>query len=101
MGIDIRDKLMVGVSYGELEEWLENKAEDDEYDGCIQSVIEDYFEHMSPYYDSDREKWFVGFYVPNHQDVNEELFQVIDETAHQFKELTGLTPRLKGGAHVY
>ncbi|MNT97644.1 hypothetical protein D3C72_2400110 [compost metagenome] len=56
---------------------------------------------MSPYYDSDREKWFVGFYVPNHQDVNEELFQVIDETAHQFKELTGLTPRLKGGAHVY
>lgn len=106
MGVDTRDKLLVGVSYEELEDFFEkviSLGETDKHVACENSldVIECYFDYISPYYDSDKEDWFIGFKIPNHQEVNDEWWEVVKETAYQFELLTGLKPRIKGGAHVY
>jgi len=105
MGIDVDSKLMVGCSYGELEEFFgkiieegetsEHEALDDAGD-----VIECYFEYASPYYDSCPEDWFIGFKIPNYQEVTDDWYEVVKETAHQFELLTGVTPRVRGGSHV-
>lgn len=104
MGIDITDKLMVGASYGELEHFFKQKIEehiDDDHSYGTYDVVEEYFEYISPYYDSDPSDWFIGFAVPNYQEPTAEWFEIVQETAHQFEILTGVKPRLKGGAHVY
>lgn len=99
MGIDISDKLMVGVDAHELESWFNRMG--DETGRYRHELTYQYFEYMSPYYDSDPSDWFIGFIVPNCQEPNQDWFEVVQETAHQFELLTGVKPRLKGGAHVY
>lgn len=104
MGVDIRNSLLVGASYGELEEWFDGKVEENEHeyeDFGIQDVIEEYFEYASPYYDSSVEDQFFGFKIPNYHEMNEEWWQVVKEAAHQFELLTGVKARIRGGAHVY
>ena len=98
MGIDTDSKLLVGCSYGELEAFFEAK----ELEGLdIYEVIEEYFEYMSPWYDSEPEYWFIGFKIPNHQPVTKEWFDEVQEACHQFQLLTGVKARIKGGAHVW
>ena len=99
MGIDISDKLMVGVDAPELDSWFNRMEDETDLDKC--ELIEQYFDYMSPYYDSDPSHWFIGFTVPNYQGPDQDWFDVVQETAHQFEILTGVKARLKGGAHVY
>lgn len=104
MGIDIRDRLMVGATYDELTEFFEKKIdehEEDEYLYDAGDVIEEYFDHMSPYYDSSRYEWFIGFRVDNDEYVDQELFNNLRKAAEKFETLTGVKATLKGGAHVF
>lgn len=101
MGIDISNSLLVGASYGELEEWIENKIEEDDEDLCVQDIVEEYFDSASPYYDSLIEEQLFGFRVPNYHEVNSDWWAIVEEVAHQFELLTGVKPRIRGGAHVW
>jgi hypothetical protein len=101
MGIDISNSLLVGASYDELEEWIENKIGESYAEFCAQDVIEEYFESASPYYDSPTEEHFLGFKVPNYHEVNGDWWVIVEETAHQFELLTGVKARIRGGAHVW
>lgn len=106
MGIDIRDRLMVGASYDELSDFFENiiaLGETEEHlaledDG---EVIETYFDYMSPYYDSSMDEWFIGYRIDNEEDISQDLFNIIRKKAQEFEELTAVTATLKGGAHVF
>lgn len=105
MGIDIRDRLMIGAYVNELGEFFNRLIEegDEEYDsyGDRGEVIEVYFDYMSPYYDSDIDDWFVGYCVKNEQEVGSSLYESIHLLAEKFEEVTGVPAVLKGGAHVY
>ena len=105
MGIDIRDKLMVGADVSDLEDFFarliaEGDEEYDSYEGRLE-VIEMYFDYMSPYYDSDIDDWFVGYRVENEQQVGASLYESIRLLSEKFEELTGVEAVLKGGAHVF
>ena len=106
MGIDVSNSLMVGCSYGELEEFFERviEAGETKEHGVLDDagdVIEHYFDYASTYYDSDREYWFIGFAVPNLKVPDEDWFNCVKETAKEFEDLTGIKPRIRGGAHVW
>lgn len=101
MGIDISNSLLVGASYEELEDWIEQKIEENDEDLCAQDIIEEYFNHASPYYDSPTEEHFLGFKVPNYHEVNGDWWTIVEEVAHQFELLTGVKPRIRGGADVW
>lgn len=105
MGIDIRDRLMVGADVSKLEDFFTRLIEegDEDYDSYEDKgeVIEVYFNYMSPYYDSDVDDWFVGFRVYNEQPANSALYESINVLVEKFEKLAGVTPVLKGGAHVY
>jgi hypothetical protein len=101
MGIDVSHSLLVGASYDELEDWLENKVGEYAEDIDTQDIIEEYFETASPYYDSPLDDQFLGFRIPNFQAVNEDWWEVVKETAHQFELLTGVKASIRGGAHVW
>lgn len=98
MGIDINDRMLVGASYEDLEGFFEAK----ELEGLdVQDTIEEYFVSMSPYYDAGSQECFYGLKIPNNQQVNEDWWEVVKETAYQFEQLTGVKPRIRGGAHVW
>ena len=106
MGIDVDHSLLVGASYQELENFFEKiieLGETNKHEACTgyQEVIECYFNYASPYYDSDPEDWFLGFRIPNFQQVNEDWWEVVKEAAHQFELLTGVKAQIRGGAHVW
>lgn len=104
MGIDIRDKLMVGAYVSDLDEFFTNLIEngDENYDsyGDRGEVIEVYFDYMSPYYDSDPDDWFVGFHIMNGVPIKE-LIENVKEASEKFEKITGIIPVVKGGAHVF
>ena len=104
MGIDIRDKLMVGAYASDLDEFFTNLIEngDENYDsyGDRSEVIEVYFDYMSPYYDSD--DWFVGYELNNDQKAGSGmLYESIYSLSEKFEKLTRIPAVLKGGAHVF
>lgn len=106
MSIDVDHSLLVGCSYDELEDFFEKIIEDGEtvkHEACEDphEVIECYFKTASPYYDSPPESWFIGFRIPNYHEVNEQWFEEVQATANSFEELTGIKPRIRGGAHVW
>ena len=105
MGVDIRDRLMVGAYVNELGEFFNRLIEegDEDYDsyGDRGEIIEVYFDYMSPYYDSDIDDWFVGYRVENEQQFGESLYKSIHLLSGKFEELTGVDAVLKGGAHVF
>lgn len=103
MGIDVSDSLLVGCSYGELEDFFERVIEAGEHESLVDvgDVIEQYFEYASPYYDSDMEDWFIGFEVPNLKCPDEEWLDKVHEEAKKFEALTGVKPRIRGGANVW
>lgn len=106
MGIDVDHSLLVGCSYGELEDFFEKVIENgatEKHEACEDpgEVIECYFEYASPYYDSDPQQWFIGFKVPNYKTPDEEWFSLVKGTCDAFEALTGVKPRIRGGAHVW
>lgn len=104
MGIDISHSLLVGCSYEELGEFIAKEveafeAEGDEVDEV--DILYDHFCSASPYYDADRELCFYGFRIPNYHEINEQWFAEVQKIADSFEELTGVKPRIRGGANVY
>lgn len=99
MGIDVRHSLLVGADFAELEAFI--AVESDKQDLGYQEFVEEYFETASPYYDSPLDDQFLGFRIPNFQQVNEDWWEVVKETAHQFELLTGVKAQVRGGAHVW
>ena len=106
MGIDVSNSLLIGCSYGELEGFFERVIEmgaTNEHEALADDgdVVEHYFEYASPYYDSDIQDWFIGFPVPNLKVPDETWFDTVHEEASKFEALTGVKPRIRGGAHVW
>lgn len=81
MGMDISAKLLYGMKYGTLveslsEEQIEKLEEDLDY-GDI--------EYASPYYDADRDLWFVGYGLP--QDFDFEGMRVFTESLEELENM--------------
>lgn len=100
MGIDVDDSLMVGCSYDELEDFIQQTLDKGELND-IQDILEEYFEYASPYYDASREHCFYGFQISNYKIPDEDWFDEVWKTAKQFEALTGVKARIRGGAHVW
>jgi len=102
MGIDISHSLHVGCSYDELEDFIQKEIESLVGDNVEPwEILDNYFEGASPYYDADRELCFYGFRIPNNHEINEQWFAEVQKIADSFEELTGVKPRIRGGAHVW
>lgn len=101
MGIDISHSLLVGCSYDELEDFIEKQMDDCDEDIEPCEILDDYFDQASPYYDADREICFYGFRIPNNHEINEQWFAEVQKIADSFEELTGVKPRIRGGANVW
>lgn len=99
MEIDVRDTLVVGASYKELELFLISRML--EKSKSVDDLVDIYFVRIMPYRYAVTEECFFGFNIPNYQEVNEYWLEVVRETAYQFKLLTGVDARIRGGAHVY
>lgn len=92
MGISTDAKLLVGVSWKEIEPFLESKAvyEDEDLVEILEGLGLD---SASPWCDSDREDWYVGYSIKCNKPVNE-VWPSIYHYHIKFKELTGLEGRL-------
>ena len=99
MGMDISAKLLYGMSYATLvdrlsEEQIEKLDEDLDY-GDI--------EYASPYYDANRETWFVGIELT--QDFDLEGMRVfvddLEEAEKKFVEMFGVWGTVRAVKHVY
>jgi hypothetical protein len=99
MGIDVSHSLLVGADFKDLEAFI--ALESEKQDLGYQEFVEEHFETASHYYDSPLDEQFLGFRIPNFQQVDEDWWDVVKETAHQFELLTGVKPRVRGGAHVW
>lgn len=81
MGIQYKAKLLVGLTYNELESFMDDSDPDDFG-----------FEYASPYYDAPRSEWVVGVRVGSTSDYD---FSYVDSDAIQqareeFMDITGL-----------
>lgn len=99
MGIDVESKLIVGLSFPDLETWLEEQRQDDP-DLDIISVIEENFIHASPSYDCDLYEWIIGYEVGTYKSA-EEVVEEIKELEIKFQQLTNLQPMVYDTPHVY
>ena len=108
MGVDISHSLLVGCSYDELEDFIAleverqlERAGEDAEEVDEGEILDDHFCSASPYYDADRELCFYGFRIPNNHEINEQWFAEVQKIADSFEELTGVKPRIRGGANVW
>lgn len=95
MGIDTEGKYILGASYEDFKEKYKGDKDIDELldDGEL--------EYASPWYDSDRNNWFVGCDVGYvNTDVNTAIEGILQE-AEEFKKEFGFEPKLYCSAHVY
>ena len=100
MGINISNSLLVGASYEELEDFIQSKVGSGEFDDKWE-VLDEYFERASPWYDAGSDECFYGFRVENYKPVTNEWFTDLVKLSKEFEDLTGIKPRLRGGAHVW
>lgn len=88
MGIWTSAKLLVGVSWKEIEPFLESKAEYEDED--LVEILEGLdLDYASPCYDSDREDWLVGIRVDPDIYMDKSI-DLIREADKEFRELTGI-----------
>jgi hypothetical protein len=85
MGVEYKAKLLVGLPYEKLEEFLDGKDPEDFG-----------LDYASPYYDSDPSEWIVGVEVASTEDFS---WCEVDVHEHKkafekFKEITGLVGEL-------
>lgn len=99
MGMSVRAKLMYGMVYSELtdvlsEDKIEQLDEDLEY-GEVESA--------SPYYDAEKELWFVGYELP--QDFDFEGMRIfvesLEEVEDMWVERFGVYGTVRSVKHVY
>lgn len=99
MGIDISARLMYGTYY---EEAIEHLTED-EIDELNEDLDCGSVDYASPYYDADRDEWFIGY------DMAEGFnFEEVGLFVEELKEIEGVFIRrfkkqgqVQGRQHVY
>lgn len=101
MGIDISSKLIVGLHFDDMAEWLEERMDEEGLDS-IQDAIHDYFEYASPYYDSSCEEWIIGFQITTGSGYStEEVVAEIQKESDRFEKLVGKKPYVFDTPNVY
>lgn len=102
MGIDIESKLLVGVEYKDIKDWLENKLRDENTESeDIYELIEELgFEYASPWFDSDIGNWFIGIPCTEYGSPST-VIEDIESAVRQFKALTAIDPIVNATQHVY
>lgn len=96
MGMDIDSKLMYGLDYSELVKHLD----EDQIEQLDNDLDDGDIDYASPYYDSDREDWFVG--VSLRQDITvESCIKQMNNAEDFFKERFGVSGVVRGCAHVW
>lgn len=98
MGMDISSKLLYGMNYSELVE----KLTDEQIEQLEGDLDYDEIEYASPYYDSPRERWFVGIELEDGF-TYEHLFVFADkleEAEKEFKNRFGVTGAVRACKHV-
>lgn len=104
MGISTTARLMVGLMYEDLEDWVnENRLSSDEPYGNCEDPI-DVLERLdltiaSPYYDAGYENSFIGIEVED-CDIAEIVCDRIKIAAKQFEKLTGIIGTVHAAADV-
>lgn len=101
MGMSISAKLIYGMKYSDLlkidclsEEQIE-KLDEDLDDGTI--------EYASPYYDSEREAWFVGIELTQGFDIESVgvFIRELEKAEREFVEMFGVWGTVRAVKHVY
>lgn len=103
MGIDIESKLLVGLPYHEMEDWINCKISESNGNlECVTDVLEYYnLEYSSPWYDSQPSNWFIGVGAKDFGDV-EVIVGSLRSSAKKFTEVTGkASPIVSSSQHVY
>ena len=103
MGIAIKSKLLVGLPYHEMEDWINSKIS--ESDGNLEDVTDvlEYYdlEYSSPWYDSEPNHWFIGVSAKDFGDI-EVIVGSLRSSAKKFTEATGkASPIVSSSQHVY
>lgn len=98
MGTSIKSKLMYGVKYSALVDTLD----DVKVDLLNEGLDDGYVDYASPYYDSRRDEWFVGFEVGVDFDFEGIRWfeNAVDEAEKLFKEKYGRTGAVRSCVHV-
>lgn len=89
MGIDISAKLLYGRYYTEIVDHMD----DDAVELLNEEIYDGEFETASPWYDSDRERWFVGYELVQYFDNFEVgiFMKSLEDAENKFKERFGTT----------
>lgn len=104
MGVSTTARLMVGLMYEDLEDWVnENRNVQSIYYGDVEDPI-DVLERLdltiaSPYYDAGYENSFIGIEVED-CDIAEIVCDRIKIAAKQFEKLTGIIGTVHAAADV-
>lgn len=104
MGVSTTARLMVGLMYEDLEDWVnENRNVQSSYYGDVEDPI-DVLERLdltiaSPYYDAGYENSFIGIEVED-CDIAEIVCDRIKIAAKQFEKLTGIIGTVHAAADV-
>lgn len=66
-------------------------------------LYEHKMEHMSPYYDCEREYWIIGFGIEDVlvEDMDQKWLDNIKSQAEKFEKLTGVKAKLIGMQNVF
>lgn len=97
MGMSISAKLMYGMNYELLCEHLEDEVVDQ-----LNEMIDDgELDTASPYYDSDREEWFVGYELARGVVNMETLNESVENVKFDFFEKFGTYGEVRVVKHVY
>ena len=98
MGMDISAKLLYGMNYRELCDNIDSELKEQLDEDLDYGDIE----YASPYYDSDRESWFVGYDLVDYFDLRgvREFLDSLEEAETYFKERWGVTGSVRACKHV-
>lgn len=89
MGIDINSKLLYGMRYDNLVDQLTNEQVEQLDEALEWGEIES----ASPYYDASKDRWFVGYALPEDFDLTGVRFFLgsLEEAEEKFKSRFGRT----------
>lgn len=104
MGTYTSSKTILGLPYDEFVDAYAKSNELDEEDALkdvINMLDEGEIEYASPYYDSDRDAWVVGYEVGYWGLTTEEFISEVLKTKQDFIERFKFEPKVYGSAHVW
>ena len=101
MGIDISSATIVGLPYDEFIEQYQKNYTDDAQELIDQLLDDGELDYASPWYDSSRDNWVIGYASSDWDIATNEFTKEITETKDRFIEHFGFEPKVFVSAHVY